>query len=127
MGNEFKQVIDMQAWRPVALAPNAHAAGVSLASDLRNSSERHTFGFQLVSNTVLNRFNIKQKGWNFVQSPALAGTFGAGAGCVFAPSSNLKGSIGAGCTANKIVPLMLLVLICLVIVEAAGIMVLKLK
>lgn len=103
MTNNFVQLIDMQMWRYVASAPNAHAAGVSMASDLRNSIERHTSVFQLVSNTVLNRFNIKQKAWNFVQSPALAGTFGAGAGCVFAPSSNLKGSIGAGCTTSKIV------------------------
>lgn len=103
MANLFKQVIDRQMWAQVAPSPNAHAAGVSLASDLRNSSERHTHVFQLAANTILNRYNIKQKAWSLVTSPALAGTFGAGAGCVFAPSANLKGSIGAGCTTTSIV------------------------
>lgn len=103
MANLFKQVIDRQMWVQVAPSPNAHAAGVSLASDLRNTSERNPFVYQLVSNTVLNRFNIKQKAWNLVQSPALAGTFGAGAGCVFAPSAHVDGAIGAGCTTSLIV------------------------
>jgi hypothetical protein len=90
-------------WAQVAPAPNAHAAGVSLCCDLRNNDQRNPFVYQLVSNTVLNRFNIKTKGWQFVVSPALVGTFGAGTGCVFAPSANLKGSIGAGCTTTSIV------------------------
>lgn len=57
---------------------------------------------QLISNTVLNRFHTVQKGWNFVVSPALAGTFGAGAGAVYAPSCCLVGTISTGCTTSKI-------------------------
>ena len=103
MANNFKKVIDRQIWVPVAPAPNIHAAAVCMASDLRNSIARDPFVYQLVSNSVLNRFNIITKSWNFVQSPALAGTFGAGAGCVFAPSLSLTGSIGVGCTTTSIV------------------------
>lgn len=103
MANNFKKGIDRQMWVQVAPAPNAHAAGGSLCSDLRNDYSRNPFIYQLVSNTVLNRYNIFKKAWNFVQSPALAGTFGAGAGCVFAPSCGLMGSIGAGCSKTKIV------------------------
>lgn len=103
MANTFKKAIDRQMWVQVAPTPNIHAAGVSLATDLRNSDARNPNVYQLVSNTVLNRYNIKQKAWNLVQSPALAGTFGAGAGCVFAPSANVRGSIGAGCSTTSIV------------------------
>ena len=90
-------------WRYVAASPNAHAAGGSICTDLRNTVVRHPFVFQLVSATVLNRYNIVTKGWQLVTSPALTGTFGAGAGCVFAPSLGLVGSIGAGCTTTSIV------------------------
>jgi hypothetical protein len=103
MTNNFKNAIDRQMWVMVAPAPNAHAAGSSLATDLRNDISRNPFVYQLASATVLNRYNIIKKGWNFVQSPALAGTFGAGSGVVFAPSCGLMGNIGAGCTTTSVV------------------------
>lgn len=103
MANNFKKGIDRQMWVQVAPTPNAHAAGGSLCCDLRNDDTRNPFIYQLVSATVLNRYNIFKKAWNFVQSPALAGTFGAGAGCVFAPSCGLMGSIGTGSTTTSIV------------------------
>lgn len=90
-------------WAQVIPAPNAHAAGMGFASDLRNDLSRNPFAYQLASSTILNRFNIVTKAWNFVVSPALAGTFGAGAGAVFAPSQGLMGTIAAGCTTTSIV------------------------
>jgi len=102
MANNFKRIIDRQAWVQVAPAPNAHAAGAGMASDLRNDLSRNPFVYQLVSNTVLNRYNAITKAWNFVVSPALAGTFGSGAGAVFAPSLGLVGSISTGCTTTSI-------------------------
>lgn len=103
MANNFKNVIDRQMWVQVSPAPNAHAAGGSLCSDLRNDVSRNPFVYQLASATVLNRYNIIKKSWNFIQSPAMSGTFGAGSGVVFAPSCGLMGSIGAGCTTTSIV------------------------
>lgn len=103
MANTFKKVIDMLMWRQVPPAPNAHVAGASLCSDLRSGLSRNPFVYQLVSATVLNRFNIVSKAWNFVQSPALAGVFGAGAATVFAPSFGLVGTIAAGATASSVV------------------------
>ncbi len=102
MTNNFKKVIDRQMWVQVAPAPNAHTAGGSLCSDLRNDISQNPFVYQLASSTVLNRFNIISKGWNFVGSPALSGG-AAGSGTVFAPSLALNGSIGAGCTTTSIV------------------------
>lgn len=103
MANNFKKVLDRQKWVQIAPAPNAHAAGVSMATDLRNNVSRYPFLFQLASAAILNRYNIITKGWNFIVSPALGGTFGAGAGCIFAPSFSLVGAINAGCTTTSIV------------------------
>ena len=103
MSNYFKNTIDRQMWVQVAPAPNTQGAGVSVCSDLRNDISRNPCVYQLASATVLNKYNITKKGWSFIQSPALAGTFGAGAGCVFAPSLGLHGSIGSGCTTTSIV------------------------
>jgi hypothetical protein len=102
MANTFKKVIDRLMWAQVAPTPNAHAAAGSLVSDLRSDVSRNPFVYQLVSNTVLNRYNIVTKGWNLVQSPALAGTFGVGAAMAFAPSLGLVGTIAAGATTLKV-------------------------
>jgi hypothetical protein len=103
MANIFKNVIDRQMWVQSYPAPLVHAAGGSLASDLRNDVSRNPFVYQLVSATVLNRYNILTKGWNFVVSPALLTTFGAGSGCVFAPSLGLMGNIGVGSSTTSII------------------------
>jgi hypothetical protein len=103
MANAFKKVIDRLMWAQVAPAPNAHAAASCMAVDMRNNSTRNPFVYNLVSATVLNRFNMVTKGWNFVQSPALAGTFGAGAAIAFAPSRALFGTIAAGATTTSVV------------------------
>lgn len=103
MANTFKKVIDQLIWRQVAPAPNAHAAAACLASDMRSDLSRNPFVYQLVSATVLNRYNIVTKAWSPVVSPALAGTFGAGAAIAFAPSLGLVGTIAAGATTTSVV------------------------
>lgn len=103
MANTFKKVIDRQIWVQVAPAPTAHAAAVSLASDLRNDVSRNPFVYQLVSNSALNRFNIVTKAWGALPSPALAGTFGGGAASVFAPSFGAVGTIAAGATTTSVI------------------------
>ena len=103
MANTFKKVIDRQMWVQVPPAPNATAAATCVCSDLRSDLSRNPFVYQLQSATVLNRFNIVSKAWSFVQSPALTGTYGAGAAMVFAPSQGLKGVLAAGNTTSSIV------------------------
>jgi hypothetical protein len=102
MANTFKKVIDRMMWVQVAPAPNAHAAAACIACDQRSDVSRNPFVYQLVSNTVLNRFNIITKAWNFIQSPALAGTFGAGAAIAFAPSFSAVGTIATGATTTSV-------------------------
>lgn len=100
MANIFKKVIDRMEWVQTPAAPNAHAAGGALCSDLRSDISRNPFAYQLVSATVLNRFNFVTKAWNFVQSPALAGTFGAGAAMAFVPSFGAVGTIASATTTS---------------------------
>jgi hypothetical protein len=102
MANTFKKVIDQLSWRQVAPAPNAHAAAVCVASDLRSGMSRNPFVYQLASAAILNRFNVVTKAWNFVQSPALAGTYGIGAAMAFVPSLGLVGTIAAGATTTRV-------------------------
>lgn len=102
MANTFKKVIDTLVWRQVPPMPNAHAAAVSVCSDLRNDISRNPFVYQLVSAAILNRYNIITKGSAFVVNPGLGGTFGAGAACAFAPSFGLVGTIAAGATTTSV-------------------------
>jgi len=103
MANTFKKVIDRLVWVQVAPTPNASATATSMCSDLRSDISRNPFVYQLVSNTVLNRFNIVSKGWAATTSPALAGTFGVGSAMAFAPSFGLVGTINAGATTTSVV------------------------
>jgi hypothetical protein len=102
MANNFKKVIDRPMWVPVAPAPSAHAAGGSMCSDLRSDRSRNPFVYDLVSATVLNRFNIITKSSGLAINPGLGGTFGTGAAAVFAPSQGLKGTITTGATTTSI-------------------------
>jgi hypothetical protein len=103
MANTFKKVIDAQIWRQVQPSPNAHAAGSSMASDLRSTLLRNPFVYNLVGATVLNRFNIISKAWQPMNSPALGGSVAAGATSAFAPSLGLVGTIAAGATTTSVV------------------------
>lgn len=91
-------------WRPTQRdMNNAHGAGVSWCSDKRSDISRNPFLYQLVSNTLLNRYNIITKGQAQASNPGLGGTFGAGATCEFAPSRAIEGNIGTGSSAVSIV------------------------
>ena len=102
MANTFKKVIDTLVWRQVPPMPNAHAAAVSVCSDLRNDVSRNPFVYQLVSAAILNRYNIVTKGSAFAVNPGLGGTFGAGAACAFIPSFGLVGTIAGGATTTSV-------------------------
>lgn len=102
MANTFKKVIDRLIWAQISPAPNTHASGVCLASDLRSDISRNPYVYQLASNTVLNRYNIVTKAWNFVQSPSLTGSLGAGATIAYVPSFGAVGTIAAGATTTSV-------------------------
>jgi hypothetical protein len=103
MANTFKKVIDRQMWVQSTPNVNAHAAGASVASDLRNNITRNPFVYFLGSNAVLNRYNIVQKSWQRISATPLTGTFAAGATSWFAPSFGAVGTIAAGATTTSVV------------------------
>jgi hypothetical protein len=99
---DFKDIIDLPDWRPLAVAPSTTAAAVCIAGDYRNSEIRHHEIFQLASATILNAYHVKNDGWSTVINPALTGTFGAGAAMIMMPSRGPRGTIAAGATSSKI-------------------------
>ena len=102
MANTFKKVIDRMLWAQVAPAPNAHAAGSSMCADMRNDTNRNPFVYNLISNAVLNRFNIVTKGWQLVTAtPLTTGVFAVGSTSAFAPSFGAVGTIAAGATTTS--------------------------
>ncbi len=106
--SKLKAKLDLPLWEPLDLiytAANAAVTGVSgscIASDLRASQYTNPNLWYLQASTVLMQHNTIFNEWLQLASPALAGTFGAGAAIVFAPSHGPKGTIAAGATTNKI-------------------------
>jgi hypothetical protein len=103
MANTFKKVIDRMMWVQTVPAPNAHTTATSMAADMRSNTTRSPFVYQLVSNAVLNRYNIVTKAWQLAAAnPLTAGTFGAGSTSAFAPSFGAVGTIAAGATTTSV-------------------------
>jgi hypothetical protein len=100
MANTFKKVIDRMMWAQVAPSPNAHAAGSSMCADMRSDRSRNPFAYNLISNAILNRFNIVTKSWQIGANPGLGGTFAVGSTSVFVPAFGAVGTIAAGATVN---------------------------
>lgn len=101
MANTFKKVIDRLLWAQVAPSPNASAAGTSMCSDLRSDVSRNPFAYNLISTTVLNRFNIVTKAWGLAVSSGVSAVAASSTSC-FAPSFALVGTIAAGATTRAV-------------------------
>lgn len=99
----FKPLIDLPEWRPIANAPNVSAAGTQLLAGLRNNGDRGAYVYLLVNNTTLWAYDVEDDDWFQLGSPALAGTFGAGAGAVMMPSQGPRGTLATGNTTSSIV------------------------
>lgn len=94
----FKDVIDLPQWRPIANTPTTNAAGMYTAYDLRNSEDRDPFVYYLTANTTMSAYNFKNDEWTTFASPALTGTFGIGAAAILHPSIGPRGTLAAGWT-----------------------------
>jgi hypothetical protein len=102
MANTFKKVIDRMIWAQVQPSPNAHAAGSSMASDMRNDASRNPFVYNLISTSVLNRFNIVTKAWQFAGTPGVSAVAASSTSC-FVPSFGAVGTIAAGATTTSVI------------------------
>lgn len=94
----FRDILDIPEWRPMAITPIATVAGGCIVSDKRNNDEADPYIYQLASATVFNKYHVKNDEWLALPSPALAGTFGAGAASVFATHDGPSGVLAAGWT-----------------------------
>lgn len=99
----FKDFFDLPEWRPLSPSISASATGTSLASDSRNNDHSDPNIFALINATTLLRFSPLTNDWLALASPALAGTFGAGAGAVYHPTQGPRGTLGGGNTTTSIV------------------------
>lgn len=101
---DFKGFEHLPRWRPEATLQAATAAGSCFAWDHRNDATSHPFVYFLRSATTLDTFNPTKGYGDFIPlaSPALTGTFGAGAAAVFHPTQGPRGTIAAGATTTSI-------------------------
>lgn len=106
--SQIKQKLDLPTWQATPLLYNAlhviqtAVAGSTLAYDKRPS--QYTRPNIYFANTAAQffKYNTKQNGWLQLASPALAGTFGAGAASVFVPSAGPRGAIAVGATTTTL-------------------------
>lgn len=82
----FKDVIDLPEWQVLSPCPNTSIVGTALTFDCRNDESADPNIYSLHSAVLFNKYNIKNDEWLTLQSPALAGTFAAGANALFIPS-----------------------------------------
>src|SRR3954471_16558001 len=99
----FKPLIDLPEWRPIANGPAASAAGTALVAGLRNNSDRGAYVYMLVNATTLWAYDVEDDDWFQLASPALTGTFGAGAGAVMMPAQGRRGVWAGGNTTSSVV------------------------
>lgn len=99
----FKDVVDIPVWQPIANAITTNAAGMSCAYDLRNNTDRHPWVYYLTSNTTMSAYSTKNDEWMPLASPALTGTFGAGSTSVFHASQGPRGTLTTGNTTTSVV------------------------
>jgi hypothetical protein len=73
--NGNRKILDLKRWEFCTPSPNATAAATFIVSSRHYRQQQ----LHVISNTVANLYNPQEDGWIAVPSPALAGTFGAGA------------------------------------------------
>lgn len=106
--SKIKPLLDLPEWEVLtniysaAGSGLAAGAGACLIDDMRlgGAAKLPNMWF-LQSVTSLSQYNKRTNAFVQLASPGLAGTFGAGAGGVFAPSQGPRGTIAAGATTTS--------------------------
>lgn len=96
----FKPLVDLPKWRPIAPAITASLTGSSLTSDLRNNEDRHPLIFYLQGATIFQAYDVKKDTWIAYNSPALVSVPSCG---VFMPTQGPRGVLAAGNTTTTVV------------------------
>jgi len=93
--NGNRKILDLKRWEMLSPAPVASGAGMFIVSS-RHYRQQQLY---VTSNTVAHLYNPNEDGWTQVPSPALGGTFGAGA-CGTAGAWSTGTTIAASLTAT---------------------------
>lgn len=99
----FKDYIDLPAWRPEAPALANTSPGSSLAWDHRNDANGSPYLYYLRSATAFDAYDPTTGEWIALASPALAGSITAGATAIFHPSQGPRGALAAGGDTGKVI------------------------
>jgi hypothetical protein len=99
----FKNLFDIPEWRPMASSPATNGAGMCMAYDERSNADSDPYIYLLSSVSGFQKFLPRTNEWLVLASPTLAGTFGAGAACVFHPTQGPRGALTTGNTTSKVV------------------------
>lgn len=94
----FKDIIDLPKWRPLAIPLVNIINFYSIISDLRNSEDRHPFIYHNASSTNFQAYNIKNDEWITLGSPALPNAVQA---TFFMSAQGPRGTIAAGATTTS--------------------------
>lgn len=94
----FKDVVDLPKWRPLAQPITATSSNYGITSDLRNNEDRHPLIYFNSSIATFNFYNTKNDEWLSLASPVLASAFIAG---FFMSAQGPRGTIAAGATTTS--------------------------
>jgi hypothetical protein len=93
----FKDIIDLPEWRPLAVANTANiaAAPMTLCSDLRNDWTQDPYIYKINSTSQLEKYHTSNDEWILPTTTGLltAGAAGVGAALIFAPSQGPMGGV----------------------------------
>ena len=91
----FKDLIDLPEWRPLASNPTTDAAGMLLAWDMRNNADANPYIWHFGSLTQLSKYHTRNDEWEQTAVfSTIGGVMGAGAGAIFVPSHGPAGTVG---------------------------------
>lgn len=91
----FKDIIDLPKWRPLAPSSSTGSGIAVMACDFRNNEDRHPLIYETANS--LMAYNVKNDGW-FFNLPA----FGTTSSGFFMSAQGPRGTIAAGATATSI-------------------------
>lgn len=99
----LKEIIDLPEWRPLCPTITATSAGSAICGDLRDNEDRDPNLYYLASNTLFQKYNVKNDEWIALPSPALTNSLAAGSDAVMKPDWGPNGTLTTGNTTSSVV------------------------
>jgi hypothetical protein len=97
----FKSIIDLPKWRPLAQPIVTGTSIFGLTSDLRNNEDRHPLIYVNAGTSTFHAYSVKSDEWLILGSPGLGGS---GFTCGFFMSAQgPRGTIAAGATTTSFI------------------------